>query len=348
MTDRMDPELIDHEVHQMEREEPPRRHPGLKYKKIDATVTGQQYKSLRDNYLLAEHGETDIEPNICYYTLDENGNEHVKFLLLKNVLVDSYIPAKLALEAATWGSATRGSAKGQPHPKKLTYGWYPQTPGHIAGNHFESLRSEPTLNQPGLARGLHPMVRAMNDLLAEYLPMYYPKALGLAMNATRREEEKEDEYLERVRNNPKSPFPNADVAALKGMDPWGKTPEISIYSLWGTVFSTLELNRHIVFRAHEDSYNAEGTLVCITAVGTWVGGRLIFPRYGYGADLEPTDLLICDNLNEFHGNLGPLVGPSESPRFSVVAFLHEHVLDYANREGLWAPKTETSTPFTYG
>ena len=125
------------------------------------------------------------------------------------------------------------------------------------------------------------------------------------------------------------------VGLVKRIDgPWPG----HIYTLWGTVFSTLELNSNIVFKAHEDAHNVKGDLICITALGNWAGGRLIFPRYGIGVDLEPTDLLICDNANELHGNLGPLVGEKDRGRFSVVAFMHSHVLDYANREGLWRPR----------
>jgi hypothetical protein len=336
MNDRMDPELRDEEVHRME-QEIPTLHPGLTNREIRPTLTDDEYKKLKGCYLLPEHGPTDIEPNVRYYTRDKDG-EHVKFLLLKNVLVDSYIPAKIALEEATWKVAGRTAATGQPNPKKITYGWFRQLPGHIEGSDFESLRTRPTLSQPGLAHGLRPMVRAMNDLLKEYLSEYYPKVLEDAMKALRREDEVEAKYLAEVRNNPESPFPEKDVAKLKGMDMMGWVPEMATYTLWATVFSTLELNKHIVFRAHEDAYNADGTLVCISAVGDWVGGRLILPRYGYGADLAPTDLLICDNHSELHGNLGPLVGNQKSPRFSVVAFLHSHLFDYAQRKGLWTPK----------
>jgi hypothetical protein len=246
----------------------------------------------------------------------------------------------LALEAADWDTASRTAAKGQPNAKKLTVGWYAQLPGHVEGRPFDSLRNRATLDQPGLMAALRPLVRAMDRAVEEYLPTYYyPTALPTAMKAVRREDEPEAKYLEQVRNNPNSPFPEKDVAVLKGMDMMGWVPDMAAYMLWGTIFSTLELNRHIVFRAHEDSNNAEGTLVCITGLGTWVGGRVIFPRYGYGADLAPTDLLICDNLNELHGNLGPMVGQ----RYSVVAFLHQHVLDYANEQGQWAAKTSTNT-----
>jgi hypothetical protein len=347
--DDVDPAEIDDEIHRMEQEEPPHPHPSLKYQEIKPPffLDEDRYKKLYKCYLLPEHGPHDIQPNTLYFTRDSERRIHYKFLLLKNKLRSSYKSALNALENADWGAATRGSATGQPNPKKITYGWYPQTPGHIAGHGFDSVRSEPTLSQPGLAHGLRPMVRAMDRLLAEYLPTYYPTALRLAMDALRREDENEEKYLDRVRNNPKSPFPEKDVAVLKGMDMMGWVPDMAAYMLWGTVFSTLELNKHIVFRAHEDEYNAESTLVCIAALGTWVGGRIILPRYGFGADLEPYDLLIVDNRDEFHGNLGPLVGPQESPRFSVVAFLHSNVLEYANREGLWKTKAETPIPFTY-
>jgi hypothetical protein len=66
-------------------------------------------------------------------------------------------------------------------------------------------------------------------------------------------------------------------------------------------------------------------------LGTYEGGRLAFPWYGYSAELQPTDLLICDNNRELHGNMGPLVGT----RYSVVAFLHESVLEYTRRESHW-------------
>jgi hypothetical protein len=345
MNDEMDPELLDDDIHQME-QEVPRPHPGLKYRKISPLIRDEKkYKELNRCYLSPEHGALDIEPNTVYF--DPARKQKVKFLLLKNVLVDSYIRAKLALEKANWKDATRTVAKGQPNPKKITFGWYPQLPGHIegkkpghvGGNKLYSLRTEPTLSQPGLAHGMRPMVRAMDKLLAEYLPMYYPKVLVEAMKALRREDEVEAKYLDKVRNNPDSPFPEKDVATLKGMDMMGWIPEMATYTLWGTVFSTLESNNHIVFKAHEDAYNADGTLVCITALGSWVGGRLILPRYGYGADLSPTDLLIVDNHEELHGNIGPLVGQ----RFSVVAFLHSHILDYAHREGQWREKTKAGS-----
>lgn len=219
-----------------------------------------------------------------------------------------------------------------PHPKKITWGLYPQTPGHQKGNEYYSIRSKPTLEQPALAYDLKPLVKAMDACLQEYLPTYYPTALQHALHAEQRDDVPDDDWsrIPRMRlpeheaydaklraaaasavDGPDEPIEGRPVdyrpdpvGLVKGIDgPWPG----HIYTLWGTVFSTLELNNHIVFKAHEDADNIKGDLICIAALGNWVGGRLIFPRYGYGAELEPTDLLICDNANELHGNLGPLI-----------------------------------------
>jgi hypothetical protein len=348
-----DPEPIDDEIYRMEQEEPPRPHPGLTDQPINPILSEEKYEHLRGCFLLPEHGTRDIQPNTVYF---EPERKQIKFLVLKGVLRDPgllsrhpYIydedPYKRALDAlgnkfTKWGDATRDSAGGQPNPRKITWGFYKQKPGHQKGNNYYSIRSKPTLEQPHLAFGLKPLVRAMDACLMEYLPTYYPRALQHTLHAEQRDDALEDDWS-RV---PLSPLPEMTgdyVARVRGIDgPWPG----QIYTLWGTVFSTLELNKHIVFKAHEDENNIKGDLICIAALGDWVGGRLIFPRYGFGADLEPGDVLICDNANELHGNLGPLVGPRLSPRFSVVAFMHSYVLDYANREGLWKPKTSSNSP----
>jgi hypothetical protein len=328
-----DPEIVNDETSWMEQEEPPRLNRTIKHRRIKPILDDAQYKKLNRCYLLPEQGARDIEPGVCYYTRDtQTRRVQFKFLVLKRILAAPYIRAKLALEGAKWGTATRDSAGSQPHAKKITWGFYPQTPGHRKGNDYYSIRSKPTLEQPALAYDLKPLVKAMDACLAEYLPTYYPKALEHALHAEQRDDVAEDDWS-RI---PRSPLPGRPepVSLVKGIDgPWRG----QIYTLWGTVFSTLELNNQILFKAHEDRDNVKGDLICIAALGNWVGGRLIFPRYGYGADLGETDLLICDNANELHGNVGPLVGEKNKGRFSVVAFMHSSILDYANRAGLWAP-----------
>lgn len=334
----LSPALTLDEIHVMEKEPPPYPNRMLQYQQIQPVLTQEQYNRLKGCYLLPEHGPNEVQPNIAYWARDpETGKPQFKILLLPRVLFHQYMRAKLVLERAKWGTATRESANGQPSPKKITYGFYPQKPGHVEGNGWYSVRNEASLRQPNLAHGLKPLVRAMDAALAEYLPTYYPKAQDDAMGAIRREGE-EDDWSQ----IPKAPFPDFNAEKLvrdMGDDTWVNGPFDPTYTLWGTVFSTLELNNHILFKAHEDAYNVDGALVCIAALGNWAGGRLIFPRYGFGCNLKPFDLLIADNHFELHGNTGPLVGQ----RFSVVAFLHTNVLDYAKRQGLWREKNDASS-----
>lgn len=320
------------EIHRMEQEEPPRPHPGLIYEPIHPILRDKDYKNLNGCFLRLEHGSRDIQPNTVYFDPER---KQIKFLVLKKALIDAYIRAKLALENrfTTWGDAKRKSAASQPNPRKITWGFYPQKPGHIVQSGYRSIRSQPTLEQPHLAFGLKPLIKTMDACLMEYLPTYYPKALQHALHAEQRDDQDDD--WGRVPLSPLADLTGDTVSLVRRIDSgWPG----HIYTLWGTVFSTLELNKHILFKAHEDADNIKGDLICIAALGNWVGGRLIFPRYGYGADLEPTDLLICDNANELHGNVGPLVGE----RFSVVAFMHSSILEYANREGQWRPKPSTT------
>jgi len=94
------------------------------------------------------------------------------------------------------------------------------------------------------------------------------------------------------------------------------------YLVWGTSFSSITVNKSIVFTAHEDGRNMPDTLGALTALGDFVGGTLVFPRYGIGADVGPRDILFCDSNEEYHGNLGPIFGK----RYSIVGYLHKSLL----------------------
>jgi hypothetical protein len=343
-----DEEPIDDEIHEMEREKPSVNEE-IQDVEITPVLTDEQYRSLRDCYLTPAHALHKIEPNKCY--IDKTaGPSLVKFLVLPHVLKSCYGRALDGLNGADWNPSNRAGVKGQRKARKITYGFFPQEPFFIRGNKWLSVRSSATMKQPALAYALRPLIREMNRRLIAELPFYVERVRDLIMGQAGQRDDEEDDWS-------KIPLP---PAALEGVrDPvkivkevsetgWGKNdPFPPTYTLWGTVFSSLEMNRHGIFKAHEDSDNVAGTLVCIAALGNYAGGRLVLPRYGYYADLQPGDLLICDNKNELHGNLGPLSGESTSPRYSVVAFLHQNVLDYANRKGLWAPETKTSTPFRY-
>ncbi len=278
----------------------------------------------------------------------------IKFLLLPKSLPEAaYNQLLAALQSADWDDCQRKASGqkrglklryGQFRPgTKLTVGFFPLNPVYVKGNGWTNIRSVPTMEQPQLMSALRPTLQFMDDKIQEELPEYYDFASTMALHTWRYDGEKEDNY-DRVPRLPESlkttwspsrpmsemsdeeiereyakyrltaiPDP---VAVVQNLDTMG-----CVYTLFGTVFSTVELNQTIVFKAHEDGNNVSGTLVGITALGSFVGGRLVFPRYGYSAELGPRDLLICDNNHELHGNLGPVVGE----RFSVVAFLHKSV-----------------------
>ena len=102
------------------------------------------------------------------------------------------------------------------------------------------------------------------------------------------------------------------------------------YTVPGTMFSTITVNRTALFRAHEDGNNLAGALSCLAAFGNFSGGELCFPRFGVSCPLEPGDLLIGDTNREQHGNIGPLTGN----RISVVTYMR-HAL--ARRENDVSP-----------
>ena len=85
----------------------------------------------------------------------------------------------------------------------------------------------------------------------------------------------------------------------------------------GKAFSTLTLNKNILFGAHDDGNNMPHTFSCITALGDFVGGELCFPRFGIGFDVQPHDVLISDTNDEFHCSSRVVVGK----RYSIVAYL---------------------------
>jgi len=322
-----DPQDLDPELHQMEQEEPPQWRGDLTYQSIEPVPTDKKYRKLNHCYLQPQHGPNEIQPNVVY---SDKAQKQIKFLLLKNALSPkSYNQALDVLKEADWQPCAR-AANGQKHGKKLTLGWLPPLPGKTAGNDYDNIRTAPTLDQPNLLHGLRSLVKEMDAKLKEYLPPYYLNAISTILNAEQREDKQDD--LSRVRPLPEHlrgllPDP---LNIVKNLDAWNGFT----YGLWNTVFSTLELNRNILFMAHEDKRNVKGALICIAALGDeFIGGRLVFPRYGYGAELQPHDLLICDNNRELHGNLGPLVGE----RFSVVAYFHLSLIEYARRESHWRP-----------
>jgi hypothetical protein len=89
------------------------------------------------------------------------------------------------------------------------------------------------------------------------------------------------------------------------------------------LFSTLTINKTLLFQSHADAKN-RGGLACLTAFGTFSGADFCLPRLRVAFPIRPGDLLIADNNNEQHGNIGPIVGN----RISVVAYLRTMQREY--------------------
>jgi hypothetical protein len=84
------------------------------------------------------------------------------------------------------------------------------------------------------------------------------------------------------------------------------------------VFSTVTVNRNVIFRCHADGKN-NSALACLMTFGHFSGGYLCLPRLRVAFNLRPGDVLLADNNEEQHGNIGPLVGE----RISLVAYLRD-------------------------
>jgi hypothetical protein len=172
-----------------------------------------------------------------------------------------------------------------------------------------------TRNQWPIYEQLWDLLKEMNDLLEFHMPDYYKfhhkMALTLARPGTPGDEDSVDNGL--TNGDLKYPHKAQYKDNITGTLSW--SPD---YTIWVTDFSTVQVNKSIVFTDHQDGNNIAGTLGCITTFGEFAGGPLVFPRFGVGADVGVRDMLVCDSNSEHHGNLGPIVGT----RFSVVAFLH--------------------------
>ena len=292
---------------------------------------------IKSCFLTPDAGPKEIEPNIRY----QDGKQ-LKFLLLpESISAAAWLKANAAAMESKPQKGSRRRANAQVHGRKLTIGWM-----RNVDPRYPNMRTAPTLEHPELVAALWPLLHDMNVLMDQNIPDYYDYAWQCAMNAIRPEGECDDlsrvektkaykKYLE-IRDTEK-PWPPLESlsdeeinkeAAGRAQDPREIVKYLDAfdwtYTLCGTPFSTIELNHNILFKCHADGNNVAGTCVCITTLGLFVGGRLVFPRYGYSALLRNRDLLICDNNNELHGNLGPIVGD----RFSVVAFLHNSVIGW--------------------
>jgi 2-oxoglutarate-Fe(II)-dependent dioxygenase family protein len=166
----------------------------------------------------------------------------------------------------------------------------------------------PTRDVLPYAMMLTPLVRDLQNAMRAHLPGYYQFHMWQASKLV---------------------LPPDEIFVQK---PW-KVAEFQQQQLeklassgWGLIpganaFSTLTLNKTLLFGAHDDGSNMPYTYSCITALGDFVGGYLAFPRLGIGFDVQPYDVLISDTNYEHHCSGRIVVGN----RYTIVAYLQKKV-----------------------
>jgi hypothetical protein len=267
---------------------------------VSPVLNAEQLKSLRFRLLTADHGRP-IERSTLIRCEGK-----VKALLLRNALPDThYRPALKAFSHMHLNPAKqsrRGAVIQRKNGGDLVLGWLRDStcPDILrAGNRDNFF----------LCMRLMPLLRDMEFLLADHLPDYWKFHRQQAMRLIRPHKELRSLHLM------KDPFQRRQLAK------WNAGQDY--YHFMGVSdFSTLTLNRNLIFGAHKDGNNVDGTLGCLTAVGDYKGGALCFPRLSVSFDLRPGDLLIADTNEEYHGTSSMIIGE----RYSVVAYLHSSLL----------------------
>ena len=165
----------------------------------------------------------------------------------------------------------------------------------------------PVKHQFELYLQLFKLMSAMKDAVKEHLPQYYAQQLKI--------------IAKQPEMHPWLDLFEQDAAFFKMVEDLWKQPAMRDQKL--PLFSTLTINKSTLFRSHADAKN-QGGLACLAAFGAFSGGDFCLPRLRVAFPLSPGDLLIADNNNEQHGNIGPLCGN----RISVVAYLRTMQREY--------------------
>jgi hypothetical protein len=162
-------------------------------------------------------------------------------------------------------------------------------------------QAAPSKKQMALYWDTYALMNTMRQAVKEHLPEYYEQQMTI--------------IAQQKELHPWLDLFEHDAAFFRTFKKiWEEETEFRDVAI--PMFSTLTINKSTVFRSHADAKN-EGGLACLAAFGTFAGGDFCLPRLRVAFPLSPGDLLIADNNNEQHGNIGPLAGN----RISVVAYL---------------------------
>lgn len=91
----------------------------------------------------------------------------------------------------------------------------------------------------------------------------------------------------------------------------------------GVCFSTATLLKSAPSKLHKDSKNADAGLTCLTTLGKFTGGSLLFPQYGLEIPIQPGDLLIAATHREWHCNVRKRVGT----RYSLITYYRAQLVE---------------------
>jgi len=121
-------------------------------------------------------------------------------------------------------------------------------------------------------------------------------------------------------------YNNQKLAAEK-IDPRFVVPE--------TPFTTITVNKNFRTAAHYDPANMENgfaNLCVISKNDNYSGAYLVFPEIGYAVNIRPSDLLFVNNQAGLHGNTELVLHDDNAERVSMIAFLHEGMLELGSYE----------------
>lgn len=101
------------------------------------------------------------------------------------------------------------------------------------------------------------------------------------------------------------------------------------FRIASTCFTTVTVNVNFQTLVHADKGDfAQGFgNLSVIEKGTYSGGELCFPEYGFGVDVRQGDFLLMD-VHVLHGNL-PIVLTGDAERLSIVCYLRKNVVNHS-------------------
>src|SRR5277367_368988 len=250
---------------------------------------------LRNSVPQAEHARETLAEDFCLRAMDGS----VVALFLRGV-----IPARLH--------------------RRAFRSWYPRVKSHVTDR--TEVLGTVTMSKSTCRDGAPSGFKGVNDEILASTPAgtALQATLGCSSkgNVTPMTEKHPDmlednrELAELIDHQFKKHLPQFREKALREIK---KAPKRC--RLLNTAFTSIYLLKSWSSRYHKDSNNLRGVLTALTALGDFVGGELVLPRWAIAIALKPGDLLFFDP-QQVHGNL-----PFKGKRISAAFYCAQHVPD---------------------